>query len=262
MKKSGQVVVVGGGGISRVHPALARKMRAEGRWHRRRGRAFGLKVVSRRGSAAEGVDGCATAGRCPASGAGSGRRSLWKLFLYGSGPLVPIRCFKHSDARTLRGAFLALIERAFGREVAHALSNHGTSRKSPLAFSISRSNPRRGFVTLLATDDEGVLQVLREAVALFRGESVLIGNGGEGTHRISVKASLVQWECRGVYLDVAASSPEEARVLVPGGVNVARLEGRAGRFADQSCWRVASNRLRRLPPQVGQMGSYGYGVLA
>ncbi len=261
--KSGWVPVIGRGGISRVHPALARIQRKREKWGRPRGASFRLQV----GGIPQGTDeecrekvGCATVGTLT-SGPSDGRRPVWKLVLYGTGPLRPLNGKPHSDGRVLRGALLDLVKDHFGEGIAHGLANHGTTRKSPFAVSLSRQNERRGFVTLLSENDSGALQILRELEVLLRDNPLRIGNGGVGTHYVQAEAKLVQWQPRGCYLDVAAEDWAQAQLLVPAARNCQALSGRAGRRAEFVPWRVKSARKRRLPVQVGPMGAYGYGVL-
>jgi hypothetical protein len=184
-----------------------------------------------------------------------------KLALYASGPLRPLNGKRHSDGRTLRGALLKLLSEQFGEAIAFGLANHGSSRKSPLAVSLSMANERRAFVTLLSQQDAGARQILRELEMLLRDHPLTMGNGGVGTHTVTVQARLVEWQPRGVYLNVVASRESEARAIVPSSCAAGLLPGRAGRRAEGLPWRVKTRRTGRYPVQVGKLGAYGYGVV-
>lgn len=244
------VIVVGGGAVRRVHPALARVRRRQGAWIRPRGSSFRLSIEVHRED------------RATPRGSGAGSRQVWKLSLYATGPLFPYGHL-HSDGRTLRGALLRLLERAVGRDAMLRISNHGTTRKSPWAVSISRNNPRRAFVTLTSTDDGVALDLLQKLANLAKGCHVTLGNGGPGTHRVRVvDADLSLWAVRGTYLDVASGGHVEAERLVPSCTGSTRREGKAGKKSEWTPWRLDTARVLRCPVQVGPMGAYGYGVLA
>lgn len=260
--KKGWVPVVGDGSISRVHPALARLRRKRKVWRRPRGASFRLEA----GVGHLGFDACLDGSRCAtaessASGLVHGHAPILKLALYASGPLRPLNGKRHSDGRTLRGALLKLLSEQFGEAIAHGLANHGSHRKSALAVSLSRTNDRRAYVTLLAQQDGGARQILHELEVLLRDHPLVLGNGGVGTHTVTVKARLVEWCPRGVYLDVMAPGAAEARRMVPSGVSAQLLPGRAGRRAESLPWRVKTRRECRFPVQVGMLAAYGYGVV-
>lgn len=268
------VVVVGGGGISRVHPALARKMRVQGRWHRPRGQHFRLEALpgASPGNAqchagiasrvSDRLAECATTAQA-VSEVIRGHRMVTKVLLYGTGPLRLSQQSRHGsgDGRILRGALLKLLREHLGEDAAFALSNHDTFRKSPIAVGVSRRNDRRGFLTILAEQDASVLTLIQELVRLLRDHPLSIGDGGPGTREVRVRAEVVQWEARGVYLDVTAKGRKDAQKLVPSSLWARAEHGRAGKSAEYVPYRVRSRRQANLPVQVGRMGSYGYGVL-
>jgi len=261
--KKGWVAVVGDGTISRVHPALARIRRGKQEWIRPRGASFRLQAG---GESHEMLDacpdgsGCATAGQL-ASGRLPGHTPVLKLVLYATGPLRPTNGKRHSDGRTLRGALLKLLSEQFGEAIAHGLANHGSHRKSAFSVSLSRANERRAYVTLLSQQDSGARQILRELEVLLRDHPLTIGNGGVGTHTVTVKAHLVEWRPRGVYLDVMAACQTEAMALAPSARSAQLLPGTAGRRAEALSWRVKTRRSGRYPVQVGMLAAYGYGVV-
>ena len=267
-RKKGWVAVVGDGSISRVHPALARIRRRKRQWVRRRGASFRLFAEARgcghSSNSNEGVCpdgfGCATAGQ-PASGCQlPGHLSVLKLILYASGPLRALKGKRHQDGRTLRGALLKLLSEQFGEAISFGLANHGSHRKSALAVSLSRANNRRAFVTLLSQQDAGARQILRELETLLCGHPLTLGVG-EDARTVTVKAKLVEWQPRGVYLNVMAPGPSEAQALVPSAGAVQLLPGSAGRQGESLSWRVQTRRTGRFPVQVGGLAAYGYGVV-
>lgn len=250
MKNRRGVIVVGGGAVRRVHPALARVRRRQGRWRRPRGHSFRLRPETRHEE------------RATPQGSGAARRKVWKLSLYATGPLFPYG-HRHSDGRTLRGALLRLIEQRLGWDAMVRISNHGTTRKSPWAVSVSRNNSRRAFVTLLSADDGVALDLLRKLQRLVEGCTLTLGDGGPGTHDVRIlDAKLTLWSVRGTYLDVAATDAREAALIVPGAGAAQVREGRAGKRAEAKPWRVNTVRAVRCPVQVGPMASYGCGVIA
>ena len=185
-----------------------------------------------------------------------------KLVIYASSSLVPFNGKSFSDARVPRGAILAFTEAELGASVMHHISNHGSALRSPIAFSMSSNNPRRMYVTLLAPHDDVAKTWLRDLSILLPGRILTIGNGGLGSHNVTIlEAHLIAWKCRGTYKNVAAYGAAEAMAMVPGAQRVTQAPGRAGRRADRLPFDVTTQSGQNPPLQAGKLGSYGYGVL-
>jgi hypothetical protein len=244
-----RVILVQPSGVSRIHPAVARRMLAKGRAVRLPGARFRVATPE--------VAGQGTLLRLANSR--SGGRLLHRLTLRFTNPLLPSRVVVR-DARYPRGFSLDALLHEHGETWRNAAANHGTHAKPLLSWSLGR-DPRTLHVTVLATDHGaawGLLDAIQEDLA---GKDFQIQRGWEHFHETRcVSAWRESVRARGCYVGVVAGTAAEAMGMVPGATRSEFL-GPGGRRGESSSWKVWTKRTHRLPLQVGPCGSYGCGTL-